>query len=329
VLRLPAVVSDRWPDVSVVDMRGTGASLSSTLLDTCRRTVRRGGHVGVVVNRLGSARSFSCTRCGFVWTCPVCDLPLRLQGVPGTGTLFCTHCGHKEGAAKKCPNCSSDRLNRTGLAIDRVRVELADVLDLEVGLLTADAREEEQASIVVGTARCVLEREWDLVVVPDADSLLFGGTGSAERGFRLLYGAAEVSRERLLVQTRSPEHQVLRAALRGDYEAFAAAELPKRRALGYPPYAHLAEVVFEGTEEAVRRAVESRLRPALRASGVEMLDPTPFSEGERSVWRVLLRSRKRAELAKAATLVARLAAEARNRSNEGLRVRINMDPEEV
>jgi primosomal protein N' (replication factor Y) len=264
-----------------------------------------------------------------VWTCPVCELPLRLRDVRGTRSLFCTHCGHKEGTAKECPACSSDRLDRTGLAIDRVRAELADALDLEVGLLTAGAREEEGAAVVVGTARCVLERGWDLVVVPDANSLLFGGAGSAEKGFRLLYGAAEASRERLLVQTRSPEHHVLRAALRGDYEAYAAAELPKRRALGYPPYAHLAEVVFEGTEEAVRHAVESRLRPSLRESGVEMLDPAPFSEGGRTVWRVLLRSRGRAALAKAATLVARLSAEARGRGHGGLKARINMDPEEV
>ena len=168
-----------------------------------------------------------------------------------------------------------------------------------------------------------------MVVVPDADSFLFGGAGSAEKGFRLLYRAAEASRERLLVQTRSPEHQVLRAALRGDYEAFAADEIPKRRTLGYPPHAYLAEVVLEGPESVVRRAVESRLRPVVSGPEIEMLDPTLFSEGGRPVWRVLLRSHRRAALAKAATLVARLAAEVRNRSNEGVKVRINMDPEEV
>jgi primosomal protein N' (replication factor Y) len=215
------------------------------------------------------------------------------------------------------------------LTIERVRAELAEALDLEVGLLTAGAREWEEAPVVVGTARCVLEGEWDLVVLPDTDSFLFGGASSAEKGFRLLYGMAQVSRERLLVQTRSPEHYVLRAALRGDYEAFAAAELLKRRALGYPPHAHLAEVVFEGTEEAIRRAVESRLRPSLRKGGVDMLDPVPFSERGRVVWRVLLRSRRRAALAKAATLVAQLAAEARGRSRHALKARINMDPEEV
>ncbi len=327
---LAPIETNRCPTVAVVDMRGTGVLLSSTLLDACRRTISSGKRVGVVVNRLGQAASLCCNRCGFVWTCPGCDLPLGLHGshydVRDTSSLFCSHCGYKEAITCKCPACGSDRLGSVGLAADRVRAELADALGVRVGLLTASERELESASVVIGSARYLLEGEWDLIVVPDADSLLFAG--SVEKGFRFLYEAAESSRDRLLVQTRSPEHHVLWAALRGDYEAFAAAELPKRRALGYPPHAHLAEVTFEGPEKAVRRAVESRLRPAL-GSGVELLDPVPLAaplgDGGRPVWRALLRSRKRMAVAEAAALVARLVAE----SHSGLKARINMDPEEV
>jgi primosomal protein N' (replication factor Y) len=327
VSRLPAIEVDRWPTVSIVDMRGTGVALSSTLLDACRQTIRAGGRVGIVVNRLGSAASFSCNRCGFVRTCARCDLPLRLRKEASAKFLVCNHCGHREDAGKECPSCGSDRLGSTGIGVEQTRAELKETLRAEVGLLTAEARKEEGAPVVVGTAQCVLDGEWDLVVVPDADSLLFGGANSIERGFGLLYAAAQASRNRLLVQTRSPEHHVLQAALRGDYEAFAAAELPKRRKLRYPPHAHLAEVVFEGAEEAVKRAVESRLRPALGCA-VEMLDPVLFARnGKRPAWRVLLRSRQRVALAKAAALVGRLATEDRNRS--GLLTRINMDPEEV
>ena len=327
VSRLPAIEADRWPAVSVVDMRKTGATLSSTLLDACRRTTRDGGRVGVMVNRLGSAASFSCNRCGFVWTCAKCDLPLKLQKAASSKLLFCSNCGRREAAGGECPSCGSDRLGSTGLAVERVRAELREILGVEVGLVTAEAREEEVAPVVVGTAHCVLDGEWDLTIIPDADSLLFGGANSIERGFGLLCGAAQASRDQLLVQTRSPEHPVLQTALRGDYEAFAAAELPKRRKLRYPPHAHLAEIVFEGAEETVRRAVESRLRPALGCA-VEMLDPVPFvGDGERPAWRVLLRSRQRVALARAAALVGRFVAEDRNRS--GLQARINMDPEEV
>jgi primosomal protein N' (replication factor Y) len=230
----------------------------------------------------------------------------------------------------ECPTCGSKRLSSAGLTVERVRGILANVLDVEVGLFTASEREGVEAPVVVGTARCVLEEEWELGVIPDADSLLFSEAGSTEKGFRFLYKAAEASKDQLVVQTRSPEHPTLQAALRGDYEAFSAAELPKRRALGYPPYAHLAEITFEGTEKEVRRAVELCLRPAL-GSGVELLDPVPIAappspeNGRLPAWRALLRSRKRAALTEATALVARLSA----RRSGGLKTRINMDPEEV
>ncbi len=321
--RLPPVEPAQWPSVNVVDMRGTGASLSPDLLDACRRTVGAGGRVGVVVNRLGRASALSCTRCGFVRCCPRCGLPLALHG---PGSLFCGRCGYGESVPKECLDCGSDRLDSTGYGVERIRTELVGSLGDEVGLLTAHVREGEGAPVVAGTAHCVLDEEWDLVSIPDSDALLFGGAGSMEKGFRLLYRSAVASRERLVVQTRSPEHHALVAALRGDYEAFAAEELPKRRSLGYPPHAHLAEIVFEGAGKTVRRAVESGLKQAL-PSGVEMLDSAPFpGEGSRFVWRVLLRSRKRGALGEAAALVAKETAEGRSGA---LKAWINMDPEEA
>ncbi|HEX5913689.1 MAG TPA: hypothetical protein VFY54_11230, partial [Rubrobacter sp.] len=150
------------------------------------------------------------------------------------------------------------------------------------------------------------------------------GTSVVERAFRLFYGSAEVARKLLLIQTRVPEHYALRAALSGDYVAFAAAELPRLRALGYPPFAYAASLTFEGSEEALFGAVESRLRPALEA-GVEMSGPVLLGRtGERIAWRVLLRARERSVVARAATLAARIVARTR-----GLEVRVDVDPEEV
>ena len=42
---------------------------------------------------------------------------------------------------------------------------------------------------------------------------------------------------RVLVQTFSPDHPAIQAAVRHDYAAFAAGELPIRQMLRYPPFA--------------------------------------------------------------------------------------------
>ena len=202
---------------------------------------------------------------------------------------------------------------------------MSEALGEPVGLITAARRELADALAVVGTAHCVLEGEWDAVILPDVDAfLLASAIGCVERSYRLLHRAAEAARELLLVQTRVPEHYALRAGVRGDYEAFAAVELPRLRNLGYPPFAHISSLTFEGSEAAVLRAVESRLRPALEP-GVEMSAVVPFGRsGNTPVWRVLLRSRERSAVARAATRAARLAA-----GTYGLKARVDVDPEEV
>ncbi|HEX2181831.1 MAG TPA: hypothetical protein VHH10_06060, partial [Rubrobacteraceae bacterium] len=323
VLTLPARHPARWPSVRLVDMRGSGAALSSSVLDACARTVAEGGRVGVVANRLGYATAVTCNGCGTVRSCPDCGLPLVLH--ERAGLLVCNRCGHREKVADGCGVCGSDRTSPVGLAVERVREEISSRLDAPVGLMTASERELADAPVVVGTAHSILEQEWDSVVLPDVDSSLLGtGIAAVERAFRLVYRAAEAARRLLLVQTHQPEHYALREAVRGDYQAFAAAELPRLRSLGYPPFAHLASVTLEGPQEAVHGAVESRLRPAL-GSGVEMSGPVPLARGAGTPrWRVLLRSGDRPAVARAATLAARLPA-----GSPGLRVRVDVDPEEV
>jgi primosomal protein N' (replication factor Y) len=323
IRELPARQARRWPAVRIVDVRGSGVILNSTLLDACRRALERGERVGLVANRLGYATAVICNRCGTVRSCPNCDLPLTLH--EKARLLVCGRCGFREPATERCRGCGSDRASPTGLAAERLREELSNSLGGPVGLITAGGRELADAPVVVGTPRCILEREWDAVILPDVDALLLGsGIGAVERAFRLVYGAAETARELLLIQTRLPEHYALQTAVRGDYPAFAAAELPRLRALGYPPFAYLASLTLEGPEDTVRRAVESRLRPALEP-GVEMSAPVLLAgAGGSPAWRVLLRSGVRSAVARAATLAARLAAE-----THGLKARVDVDPEEV
>lgn len=322
IRELPAGRSARWPAVRIVDMRGSGATFSSTLLDSCRECIDEGGRVGLVLKRLGYATAVSCSHCGAVKRCPKCDLPLVMHG--RNGPLICTRCGYQENSGP-CIQCGSARVRPTGLGVERVRDELSDLLRERVGLITADEQDDADASVVVGTAPRILDSEWDAVVLPDIDAFLAGNNiGAVEKSFRLLYSAAEASRKLLLIQTHLPEHYALRAGVRGDYETFATAELSRLRTLGYPPFAHIASLDLEGSEEVVSVTVKSRLRPALEP-GVEMSVPVPLRRtGGTTVWRVLLRSRGRPAVARAAALAARMAAR-----THGLKVRVEVDPEEV
>lgn len=336
VRELPAREPATWPEARVVDMRGSGAAIGRDLLDACRVQAEGGGGVGVLVNRLGYATSVSCSRCGAAVACESCGLPLVLHGGSSKsglrGEMVCHHCAARRPAPRSCAGCGSERLAPTGLAVERAREILTERLGENVGLSTAGRASRSDERVVVGTAHEILGESRDTVLVPDADSLLFGGgMYAAERGFHVLYSAAASARRRIVVQTRDPENAVLDAALRGDYPAFAAHELPRRRRAGYPPYRHLAALTLGGEESAVRRAVESIVRP--RQPRVEALDPVPLANGlQADTWRVVLRARRRPDLAEAASAAAEIPSTGSRRGpsgGEARRIKIELDPKEV
>lgn len=85
-----------------------------------------------------------------------------------------------------------------------------------------------------------------------------------------------------MIQTMSPEHQVLTLAARQDYGGFYDLELPLRRAKGCPPFRDLLLVTFSGREEDLVRQAAAAFRDALRARlpGLgelpwELLGPAP------------------------------------------------------
>ena len=82
-----------------------------------------------------------------------------------------------------------------------------------------------------------------LVGVINADTALhLPDFRAAERTFQLVTQVAGRTGRgpkggRVLVQTFSPDHPAIQAAVRHDYAAFAAGELPMREMLRYPPFA--------------------------------------------------------------------------------------------
>lgn len=319
---VPPRPPERWPAVRIVDMRGSGAPLSRTALEACRSALRGGGRVGVIGYRLGYATAMVCNGCGSTLRCPRCSLALSALG----GTLSCTRCGDRQPAPERCPSCGSGRLSPTGLAVERLRQELSRSLDTDPGLLAGGrALHADEAPVVVGTPRPILSRRWGCLVIPDADHLLLGAAARArERAFGLLHRAAESTDRLLIIQTRHPEDAVLRAAVEDDYPAFARSELRRLRRLGYPPFGGLVAITLRGREGEVRRAVESRVRSVLQP-GVELWGPVPAPPADGpSAWRLLLRSREPAAAARAGRKAARRLARA-----GGIRVRVEVDPEEV
>jgi primosomal protein N' (replication factor Y) len=154
----------------------------------------------------------------------------------------------------------------------------------------------DDARVLIGT-EAVLHRvpAAGLVAFLDLDQeLLAPRYRAAEEALALLVLASRMvgGRDRdgrVLVQTRRPDHEVVRAATLGDPGPLADLEAMRRRLLGFPPAATIASVGGEAAEEFV-----ARLGHPL---GVEVLGP----EDDR--W--LLRAEERSVLLDALAAVER------------------------
>jgi primosomal protein N' (replication factor Y) len=95
-----------------------------------------------------------------------------------------------------------------------------------------------------------------LVGVVNADTgLNFPDFRAGERTFQLLCQVAGRAGRgftpgRVIIQTYCPEHYAIKAASKHNYTEFYIQELSYRRQFGYPPFGHLARLIFNHTNEA-------------------------------------------------------------------------------
>jgi primosomal protein N' (replication factor Y) len=123
--------------------------------------------------------------------------------------------------------------------------------------------------------------------VINADTTLhFCDLRAAERTFQLVTQVAGRTGRgdkggRVLVQTFSPDHYAIMAAIDHDYARFAAEELPSRKAHLYPPFASLIRFIVRGESEAMTEqfaeTAGEKLRAAVETAGIEhrVLGPAP------------------------------------------------------
>ncbi len=324
-VRLPARVDGApLPPVRLIDMRTTDAVLHPDTLDAlvaARKAI-------VLLNRRGWSNFLSCHSCGRAWECPSCDVTLVLHR--GENALACHHCGHRERIPASCPACGSVSIGRHGIGTERLAASLPG---LPVFRLDADVRHaarvlaafgEAPRGVLVGTQMVAKGHDFPdvgLAVVLDADSTLrFPDFRAEERTFALVTQLAGRAgrgvRGEVLVQTLAPEAEALRFAAKHDSDAFLRAELARREALSYPPFATLIRIVC--ASEIPGAALETAA--AIRERLPDALGPAPLFR---------LRGKERAQVVVKATDRRGAIADVRAAlvSKRGVSISVDVDPQ--
>jgi primosomal protein N' (replication factor Y) (superfamily II helicase) len=98
---------------------------------------------------------------------------------------------------------------------------------------------------------------------------------------------------RVIVQTYTPEHPVIEAVQRHDYESFTNAELEQRQALNYPPYGRLILLRLSSPDAVQVQNTAQIIATVLpEQEGLDILGPAPASimrVANRYRWQILLK----------------------------------------
>ncbi len=290
------------PAVSAIDMRADpperGRFLSPKLVTAAAEVFARGEQVMLFLNRRGYAPLTLCRACGHRMQCPNCtawlvEHRLRRQ-------LACHHCGHLEPIPPTCPICAAEgSLTPIGPGVERITEEAealfpharrlvmaSDTLPgPQAAAAAAAAIAAREVDLIIGTQ--IVAKGWHfphltLVGVVDADLGLAGGDlRASERTLQLLHqvagraGRAEAP-GRVMLQTFSPEHPVMRALVAGDLEAFMAREAELRRPGHWPPFGRLAALVVSAEKSEAADATARALGLAApQGDGILVLGPAP------------------------------------------------------
>lgn len=295
------------PSVTLADMRqelrqGNCTSISQPLYREIQRNLELGQQTILFLNRRGNSRQMICPGCGYVPQCPRCSVYLTYHSA--NRRMMCHYCGYSEPFGEECPECGIP-FKPIGSGTQKVEQELKELFPgTPVLRMDADSVggqhekmlqkfEKEKIPILLGTQMVAKGLDFDtvtLVGVLAADqSLYVDHYRAAERTFVLLtqvVGRAGrgASLGRAVIQTYTPENEVLLDAAAQDYESFFRREIGLRRIRREPPFADEVILTVTGTEEeAVRRACV-QVRDSLRlAAGkapydemeLEILGPAP------------------------------------------------------
>lgn len=299
------------PEVRIIDMNeevaeGNTTLFSKELLSCLEENINKGNQSILLLNRRGHNTFAFCSNCRETVTCPHCSISLTYHSA--NNKLMCHYCGYSMNYLSECPTCHNKSLRFGGAGTQKIEQQLSELLP-EARVLRLDADSTMRKSsherylsafskgeydILIGTQMVAKGLDFPkvtLVGVLNPDSMLYADDyRSFERTFSLLTQVVGRSgrgdkKGIALIQTFTPENNVISMAAAQDYEMFYKSEITIRKAMLYPPFADICMVgfvsdshlnVIKSSNDFMQRLIK-RAKENYAELPIRILGPSPAS----------------------------------------------------
>ncbi len=254
---------------------GIPTTVGTTLEGELAENLVNGEQSILFINRRGFRSFAQCHSCGHTFSCPNCSVTLthHRNKTYGRDTMTCHYCGHSEPMPEECPVCKKkESIVYMGAGTQLLESQLhrmfpnIRVLRMDADTTGGKFSHEEildkfrngEADVLVGTQMVAKGHDFpdvSLVGVINADTSLYMNDFRAnEKTFSLLTQVLGRSgrsgkQGRAVIQTYSPDNDVLMLSSLQDYKAFYDREIAFRRASVFPPFCDIITVTFSGEIE--------------------------------------------------------------------------------
>ena len=279
------------PEIQIVDIKDfrrrkmMSGVFSPTLLVAMRQAFERHEQVILFQNRRGFAPMIECPTCGWVPHCTNCDVALTYH--KALNMLTCHYCGFTYRVPDRCPNCESEDLRGRGFGTEKIEDQLMELFpDIRVARMDLDSTRSRQAyeriindfsnhrtDVLVGTQMVTKGLDFDnvsVVGILNADAMLnMPDFRAYELAFTMMAQVAgragrKHRRGLVLLQTKNPDHEIVRQLVANDVNGFYQNLMEERQAFRYPPFSRLVYVYLKHRDEQLLNTAAIEMASRLR-----------------------------------------------------------------
>jgi primosomal protein N' (replication factor Y) (superfamily II helicase) len=266
------------PDIELVDMRMAKREnlikdiFSVALLDEISSALNNKKQVIIFQNRRGYAPHIECNVCGYIPSCPNCDVALVLH--KDKKDLECHYCGYHIDALSYCPQCQSHSVRLVGYGTQKIEEQLEVFFpDAKIKRMDLDSTRlkdsynniitdfaNHKIDILCGTQIITKGLDFEnvsLVGVLGTDTMLhYPDFRSNERSFQILTQVSgragrKGKQGKVLIQTYETGNPLLQNVVSRDYWQMYDAEIKERQMMNFPPFCKIIKITLQHKDKTL------------------------------------------------------------------------------